>query len=149
MARSFSNAKLLSALVADRVATLSIICEGRGQLSEALAAYSNALLLEPGYVPCKILIGAVLTKMGSKALPVARSLLSDALRMEPTHRMAWYYLGLVHRDDRRIGDTVYCFQAASLLEESDPIETFSSKFLTGSHKPKGGCIAGKLDQWSL
>ena len=93
-----------------------------------MAAYINALLLEPGYVPCKILIGAVLTKMGSKALPVSRSLLSDALRIEPTNRMAWYYLGLVHRDDGRIGDAVDCFQAASMLEESDPIETFSSNF---------------------
>lgn len=60
------------------------------------------------------------------ALPVARSLLSDALRIEPTNRMAWYYLGLVHRDDGRIADATDCFQAASMLEESDPIETFSS-----------------------
>lgn len=91
-----------------------------------MAAYINALLLEPGYVPCKILIGAVLSKMGSKVLPVARSLLSDALRIEPTNRMAWYYLGVVHKDDGRVGDAIDCFQAASMLEESDPIESFSS-----------------------
>lgn len=103
-----------------------IICEARGQIQEALAAYINALLLEPGYVPCKILIGAVLSKMGSKVLPVARSLLSDALRIEPTNRMAWYYLGVVHKDDGRVGDAIDCFQAASMLEESDPIESFSS-----------------------
>ncbi|KAK2968827.1 hypothetical protein RJ640_028220 [Escallonia rubra] len=98
----------------------------RGQVSEALAAYVNALLLEPSYVPCKILIGAVLSKMGSKMLPVARTLLSDALRIEPTNRMAWYHLALVHRDDGRIADAADCFQAASMLEESDPIESFSS-----------------------
>lgn len=100
--------------------------EGHGQIQEALAAYINALLLDPGYVPCKILIGALLLKMGSKAFPVVRSLLSDALRIEPTNRMAWYYLGMAHRDDGRIADATDCFQAASILEESDPIESFSS-----------------------
>ncbi|KAA8541017.1 hypothetical protein F0562_024845 [Nyssa sinensis] len=103
-----------------------VMCQGRGQIQEALSAYINALLLEPHYVPCKILIGAVLLKMGSKVLPVARSLLSDALRIDPTNRMAWYYLGLVHKDDGRIADATDCFQAASMLEESDPVESFSS-----------------------
>uniref|UniRef100_A0A2N9ISD4 Uncharacterized protein n=1 Tax=Fagus sylvatica TaxID=28930 RepID=A0A2N9ISD4_FAGSY len=64
------------------------------------------------------------SEIGSKALPVARSLLSDALRIDPTNRMAWYYLGMVHRDDGRIADAADCFQAASMLEESDPIESF-------------------------
>ncbi|KAL3603649.1 hypothetical protein D5086_004508 [Populus alba] len=62
----------------------------------------------------------------SNALPVARSILSDALKIEPTNRMAWYYLGIIHRVDGRIADAADCFQAASMLEESDPIENFSS-----------------------
>ncbi|XP_059664868.1 protein NPG1 [Cornus florida] len=106
--------------------TEGVMWERQGQMQEALTAYSNAILLESDYVPCKILVGAILSKMGSKALPVARSLLSDALRIEPTNRMAWYYLGLVHRDDGRIADATDCFQAASMLEESDPVESFSS-----------------------
>ena len=93
--------------------------EGHGQIQEALAAYINALLLDPGYVSCKILIGALLLKMGSKAFPTVRSLLSDALRIELTNRMAWYYLGMVHRDDGRIVDATDCFQASSILEESN------------------------------
>jgi hypothetical protein len=40
--------------------------------------------------------------------------------------MAWYYLGMVHRNDGRLSDAADCFQAASMLEESDPIESFSS-----------------------
>ncbi|OVA05938.1 Tetratricopeptide repeat-containing domain [Macleaya cordata] len=100
--------------------------EGRGQIQEAMVAHCNALLQEPNYVPCKVSIGALLWKMGSKALPVARSFLSDALRLEPTNRSAWYYLGMVHRDDGRIADACDCFQAASMLEESDPVESFSS-----------------------
>ncbi|KAI8570039.1 hypothetical protein RHMOL_Rhmol01G0002300 [Rhododendron molle] len=120
------KARALFEYSAETLHTEGIICEARGHIQEALAAYINALLLEPGYVPCKILIGAVLSKMGSKVLPVARSLLSDALRIEPTNRMAWYYLGVVHKDDGRVGDAIDCFQAASMLEESDPIESFSS-----------------------
>lgn len=100
--------------------------ERRGQIHEALASYINALLLDSSYVPCKILIGAVLCKMGSTALPVARGLLADALRIEPTNRMAWYYLGLVHKEDGRLPDAADCFQAASMLGESDPVESFSS-----------------------
>ncbi|KAM7479679.1 hypothetical protein LguiA_027892 [Lonicera macranthoides] len=111
---------------AETLHTEGVMCQRRGQDNEALSAYVNALLLEPSYVPCKILIGAVLCKMGSKMLPVARTLLSDALRIEPTNRMAWYYLAMVHRDDGRIVDAADCFQAASMLEESDPIESFSS-----------------------
>ncbi|GMY11798.1 protein NPG1 isoform X1 [Fagus crenata] len=109
---------------AEALHTEGVMCEGRGQIQEAFAAYTNALLLEPCFVPCKILISALLLKIGSKALPVARSLLSDALRIDPTNRMAWYYLGMVHRDDGRIVDAADCFQAASMLEESDPIESF-------------------------
>lgn len=109
-----------------RVILPGIVCQGQGQFHDALSSYMNALLVEPGYVPCKILIGAFLSKRGPKTLPVARSLLSDALRIEPTSRMAWYYLGMVHRDDGRLADAADCFQAASMLEESDPVESFSS-----------------------
>ncbi|CAL5400145.1 unnamed protein product [Camellia sinensis] len=119
------KARALFEYSAEMMHTEGIICEERGKINEALAAYINALLLEPGYVPCKVLIGAVLSKMGSKVLPAARSILSDALRIQPTNHMAWYYLGLVHRDDGRIGDAIDCFQAASMLNESVPIESFS------------------------
>ncbi|KAG6785937.1 hypothetical protein POTOM_007528 [Populus tomentosa] len=103
-----------------------VMLQGRGQVEEAMSSYINALLLDPSYVRCKILIGALLSKRDSNALPVARSILSDALKIEPTNRMAWYYLGIIHRVDGRIADAADCFQAASMLEESDPIENFSS-----------------------
>lgn len=103
-----------------------VMCQGRGQVPEAMSAYTNALLLDPLFVPCKVRISALLSKMNSNALPVARSILSDALRLEPTNQLAWYYLGIIHRNDGRMADAVDCFQAASMLEESDPIENFSS-----------------------
>ncbi|KAG5007872.1 Protein NPG1 [Glycine soja] len=103
-----------------------VLFEGRGQNEEALCATINAILLEPNYVPCKILMGALIQKLGTKHLAIARSLLSDALRIEPTNRKAWYNLGLLHKHEGRISDAADCFQAASMLEESDPIESFSS-----------------------
>ncbi|CAO2812852.1 unnamed protein product [Amaranthus hypochondriacus] len=111
---------------AETLHTEGIMNEGRGSIKEALAAYTNAVFLDPEYVPCKILLGALLSKMGPQALPVARNVLSDALRFDPTNRNAWYYLGMVHKDDGRYSDAAECFQAASMLEESDPIESFSS-----------------------
>ncbi|CAL5428750.1 unnamed protein product [Camellia sinensis] len=122
------KAKELNEYSAETLHTEGIIGEAQGDMNKALAAFINALLLEPSHVPSKILIGGVLSKMGSKVSPVARCLLSDALKIEPTNRMAWYYLGLVHRDDGRISDAIDCFQAASMLEESDPIESFCSIF---------------------
>jgi len=102
-----------------------IMFDGRGEYQEALIGTFNAVLFEPNYVPSKILMASLILKMGFKASPVARSLLSDALRIEPTNRMAWYYLGLTHKADGRLVDAADCFQAASMLEESDPIENFS------------------------
>ncbi|PIN24754.1 putative calmodulin-binding protein [Handroanthus impetiginosus] len=120
------KARTLKEYSAETLRTQGVIYERQGHTNEALAAYINALLLEPKYVPCKILIGTLLSNMGSKMLPVARTLLSDALRIEPTNYMAWYHLGMVHKDDGRIADAVDCFQAASMLEESEPVESFST-----------------------
>ncbi|KAG8374735.1 hypothetical protein BUALT_Bualt10G0026800 [Buddleja alternifolia] len=120
------KARMLKEYSAETLHTEGVMHERQGHVNEALSASINALLLEPKYVPCKILIGAVLSKMGSKMLPVARTLLSDALRIEPTNYMAWYHLGMVHKDDGRIADAIDCFQAASMLEESEPVESFST-----------------------
>ncbi|KAK7407063.1 hypothetical protein VNO78_08703 [Psophocarpus tetragonolobus] len=106
--------------------TEGILFEGRGQNEEALRAAINAVLVEPNYVPCKIMMGALIQKMGPKYMAAARSSMTDALRIEPTNCRAWYYLGLLNKQDGRISDAADCFQAASMLEESDPIESFSS-----------------------
>ncbi|CAE6046430.1 unnamed protein product [Arabidopsis arenosa] len=103
--------------------------EGRKEFKPALAAFLDGLLLDGSSVPCKVAVGALLSERGKDhqpTLPVARSLLSDALRIDPTNRKAWYYLGMVHKSDGRIADATDCFQAASMLEESDPIESFST-----------------------
>ncbi|KAF0896652.1 hypothetical protein E2562_026765 [Oryza meyeriana var. granulata] len=100
--------------------------EAREQNEEALAAYVNAFSTELEHVPSKVAIGALLCKQGPRYLPAARCFLSDALRIEPTNRMAWLHLGKVHKNDGRIADAADCFQAAVMLEESDPVESFRS-----------------------
>ncbi|KAK2355294.1 protein NPG1 [Trifolium repens] len=120
------KARELKEYSAATIQTEGVVFDGRGQNDEALAAAANAVLVEPSHVPSKILMASLMLKNGPSALPVSRSILSDALRIEPTNRSAWYYLGLTHKDDGRLADAADCFQAAAMLEESDPIESFSS-----------------------
>ncbi|GMI68496.1 no pollen germination 1 [Hibiscus trionum] len=111
---------------AELLHTEGFMHEERGEFQEALSSHINAGLLDPLFVPSKVRIGALLPKMGSIALPVARTVLSDALRIEPTNRKAWYHLGMVHKADGRLAEAVDCLQAASMLEDSDPVENFIS-----------------------
>ncbi|CAN4098279.1 unnamed protein product [Withania somnifera] len=120
------KARALIEYSADTLYTEGMMFERQGENDKALAAYLNALLVDPNHVQCKILLGSLLTKRGSKMLPLAKALLADALRIEPTNHVAWYHLGMVHRDDGRLADSADCFQAASILEESHPVEPFSS-----------------------
>ncbi|KAG8093106.1 hypothetical protein GUJ93_ZPchr0012g20972 [Zizania palustris] len=120
------KAKALKAYSATTLYAEGYMREAREQTQDALAAYFNAVSTELEHAPSKVSIGALLSKQGPKYLPVARSFLSDALRLEPTNRMAWFYLGKVHKHDGRLADAADCFQAASMLEESDPIESFRS-----------------------
>ncbi|CAN1199838.1 Protein NPG1, partial [Linum perenne] len=107
--------------------TEGMMLEARVELQGALCSYVCGHLTNPTYVPGMISVASLMSRRCSEAsLPVARSILTDALRLEPTNRKAWYYLGVVHRDDGRNADAADCFQAASMLEESDPIESFGS-----------------------
>ncbi|WVZ90781.1 hypothetical protein U9M48_037048 [Paspalum notatum var. saurae] len=120
------KAKTLKTYSATTLHAEGNIYEMQEKIQDALAAYFNALSTEVEHVPSKVSIGALLSKQGPKFHPVARCFLSDALRLEPTNRMAWFYLGKVHKHDGRLADAADCFQAASMLEDSDPVESFRS-----------------------
>ncbi|XP_051137318.1 protein NPG1 [Andrographis paniculata] len=120
------KARALKKYSAETLLVEGAMHERKGHTNKALAAYANALMLDPDYVPCEIRFSAVLAKMGRNMLPVARTLLSEALKMEPTNPMAWYNLGLVHKVAGRIADAADCFQAASMLKETEPVEGFST-----------------------
>ena len=101
---------------------------GRRQNQEAISATTTGLLLGPYHAPSKIQMGALLLNSDSKSksLPLARSLLTDAIRLDPTNRMAWFHLGRVHKYDGAIVEAAEYFQAAANLEECDPVESFST-----------------------
>eukprot|EP01018_Ginkgo_biloba_P009327 Gb_01860 [translate_table: standard] len=120
------KAKALKLYSATTLHMQGVLYEACGQIPEAMAAYNNALCVDPDHVPCKVSTGALLWRTGGKSLPVARSFLSDALRLDPTNHVAWYYLGMVHKAEGRTSDAAECFQAACMLEESAPIEKFTS-----------------------
>ncbi|WZZ07858.1 hypothetical protein YC2023_093779 [Brassica napus] len=112
-----------------RTESIDLISEDTGVVDGSLTAETRSKppREHDSSVPCKVAVGALLSERGKEhqpTLPVVRSLLSDALRIDPTNRKAWYYLGLVHKYDERIADATDCFQ--SMLEESDPIESFST-----------------------
>lgn len=120
------KARKLKPYSASPLQTEGFMYEALNQTNLAMASFNNALQIDGSHASCKVAIGALLWKSGSKSLAAARSFLSDALRLEPTNRMAWYYLGMVHKEDGRLNDAADCFQAASMLEESEPVESFSS-----------------------
>ncbi|PKA54700.1 putative UDP-N-acetylglucosamine--peptide N-acetylglucosaminyltransferase SEC [Apostasia shenzhenica] len=118
------KARALMPYSASPLNTEGCIYEALNQPKQAIAAYNNAVQLDIAHASSKVAIGALLWKSGSKSAATARAYLSDALRLEPANRMAWYNLGMLYRDDGRFTDAVDCFQAASMLEESEPVESF-------------------------
>lgn len=100
--------------------------EARGQVHEAAVAYNNALAIDLDHVPSKVSIGSLLRRNGGDSLPVARSFLTDAIHLEPTNHSAWYNLGMVHKLAGKASDAADCFQIAYVLEQSAPVEKFSS-----------------------
>ncbi|EFJ36031.1 hypothetical protein SELMODRAFT_404439 [Selaginella moellendorffii] len=93
---------------------------------EALAAFDTALTCDPEYVESKVQIGAVLSGYGGKSLPVARSFLNDALRLEPRNPSAWFHLGAVHEMEGRMEQAAECFHTAYILDQSLPVESFGT-----------------------
>lgn len=101
--------------------------EARGQIEEALASYKNALAIDISHVDSKVRLGALLVQTGGMhSLPVARSYLAESLQAEPMHEEAWLQMGLLHKAEGHTQEAVECFQAAVQLEQSSPVEPFSS-----------------------
>eukprot|EP01018_Ginkgo_biloba_P006653 Gb_37108 [translate_table: standard] len=101
-----------------------LLYEAQSLYKEALIAFSNALAIEPDHVPSLVSTAAVLRQLGEKSLPIARSFLTDALRLEPTNHTAWFNLGMVCKMEGFIDQAADCFQATYLLQPSAPVEKF-------------------------
>ncbi|KAG0625016.1 hypothetical protein M758_2G021300 [Ceratodon purpureus] len=104
-----------------------LVREEQGQLDEAILCYKNALALDNSYMDSKVKLGALLWQVhGTSSLPVSKSYLAEALEAEPAHMEAWYHMGLLHKAESRKHEAAKCFQAAIVLEQSSPVEKFTS-----------------------
>lgn len=108
------------------VILLGLLYEAKGLHQEALESFRKALDVEPTHVPSLISTACILRQFGGQSLPVVRSFLMDALRLDRGNPSAWYNLGLLYKADAGASalETAECFEAAAFLEEHAPIEPF-------------------------
>ncbi|KAL1170592.1 hypothetical protein V6Z11_A05G223600 [Gossypium hirsutum] len=105
--------------------TTGLLFEAQSLYKEALVSFSVSLSIEPDYVPSIVSTAAVLIKLGGQSLPVARSFLMNALRLDPTNHDAWMNLGLIAKMEGSLQLAADYFQAAYELKLSAPVEAFT------------------------
>ena len=103
-----------------------LLYEAKGLHEEALKSFETALDVEPNHVPSLISTSIVLKQLSDRSLPVVKSFLTDALRLDRTNPSAWYNLGLLYKAENgsSAADAAECFEAAAVLQESAPVEPF-------------------------
>lgn len=103
---------------------VGVLFEAQSLKKEALDAFSAALSMDPDHVPSMVSTAALLMKHGANSLPIARSLLMNALRVEPTNHDAWLNLGFLSKMEGSLQQAADCFQAAYELKQSSPVQDF-------------------------
>lgn len=103
------------------------LLEAQARYKEAIAAFKSALSIKPDFVPAIVSTGALLMKMGADLIPISRSFLMNALRLDPMNHQAWYNLGLIAKAEGLVNQAAELFQAAYELEMSAPVLSFESK----------------------
>ncbi|XWS53776.1 hypothetical protein CRYUN_Cryun10bG0029400 [Craigia yunnanensis] len=121
-----SKSKAINPFSATRWYSTGLLNEAKGFHQEALRSYRKALDVEPTHVPSLISTACILRQLGGQSMPIVRSFLTEALRLDRTNPAAWYNLGLLYKADISASalEAAECFEAAALLEESAPIEPF-------------------------
>ncbi|XVF62818.1 hypothetical protein PTKIN_Ptkin09bG0039100 [Pterospermum kingtungense] len=121
-----SKSKAISPFSASRWYSTGLLNEAKGFHQEALTSYGKALDVEPTHVPSLISTAKILRQLGGQSMPIVRSFLAEALRLDRANPAAWYNLGLLYKADISASplEAAECFEAAALLEESAPIEPF-------------------------
>ncbi|EEF33550.1 protein NPGR2 [Ricinus communis] len=121
-----SKSKAISPYSASRWHAAGLLYEAKGSHQEALRAFRAALDVDPTHVPSLISTASVLRQFGSQSIPIIRSFLTDALRLDKMNHSAWYNLGLLYKADASASalEAAECFEAAAILEESAPVEPF-------------------------
>ncbi|XP_055829979.1 protein NPGR2-like isoform X2 [Solanum dulcamara] len=111
---------------ASRCHSTGLLYQARGLYKEALQSFQKSLDIEPNHVPSLVSTAIVLRHLDGQSLPVMKSFLTDALRLDRTNPSAWYNLGLVYKSENGASalEAAECFEAAELLQESAPVEPF-------------------------
>ncbi|KAI7746006.1 hypothetical protein M8C21_019001 [Ambrosia artemisiifolia] len=111
---------------ASRWHATGLLHQAKGQKEEALTFFEKALDVDPNHVPSLISTATVLRELNDQSLPVAKTFITDALRLDRTNPRAWFNLGLVHKAEHGALalEAAECFEAAIMLEESEPVEPF-------------------------
>ncbi|KAI4375056.1 hypothetical protein MLD38_012970 [Melastoma candidum] len=104
--------------------TAGLVLQVKSLHKEALVPFSIALSLNPDHVPSLISTAEELMEHDPSSLPIARSFLMNALRLEPTNHKGWFNLGLLSKMEGSPQQAAEFFQAAYELEVSAPIQNF-------------------------
>ncbi|XP_059650849.1 protein NPGR2-like isoform X2 [Cornus florida] len=121
-----SKSKAINPHSASRWHSTGLLYQAKGLHKEALKSFESALDVEPNHVPSLISTAIVLRQLSDQSIPIVRSFLTDALRLDRTNPSAWYNLGLLYRTEfgESTKEAAECFEAAAILQESAPIEPF-------------------------
>lgn len=101
-----------------------LLYEAQSHYKEALVSFCLALSIEPDFIPGMVSTAEVLRKLGTGSLPIARSFLMSALRLEPTNHQAWWNLGQLAKEEGSLQQAAEYFQAACELESTAPVQSF-------------------------
>ncbi|CAB81448.1 putative protein [Arabidopsis thaliana] len=115
-------------LIAYSYRLAGVLYNRRGQLEEAMEAFTTALDIDPMHVPSLTSKAEILLEVGNRSgIAVVRSFLMEALRIDRLNHSAWYNLGKMFKAEGSVSsmqEAVECFQAAVTLEETMPVEPF-------------------------
>ncbi|KAL4301610.1 hypothetical protein AHAS_Ahas17G0318100 [Arachis hypogaea] len=100
------------------------LLEAQSLYKEAFVSFSISLSIEPDYIPSIVSTAELFLKLGMQSLPIVRSFLMNALRLDPTNHDAWFNLGLVSKNEGSLQQAADFFQAAYELKLSAPIQKF-------------------------
>ncbi|KAL6645638.1 hypothetical protein ACP70R_017246 [Stipagrostis hirtigluma subsp. patula] len=104
-----------------------LLLQAQSLHQEALMAFSSSLSIDPDYVPSMVCMAGILRDIKGNSLPIARTFLRTALRLDPTCHRAWLDLGLVLKSEGSVLEAADCIQAAYELRELSPIQDFSEQ----------------------
>ncbi|GAB2269636.1 hypothetical protein Dimus_004561 [Dionaea muscipula] len=101
-----------------------LLFKAKSKYKDALIDFTISLAIEPQYIPSIVSAAEVFMCVGNNAIPIARGLLLNALQLDPTNHDAWFRLGLIAKQEGLLSQAADCFQVASDLKSSAPVEPF-------------------------